>query len=660
MASTSSNDFQYVPLESPERQFRLLSVLPSPDGNQARYRLDTYILGGSRTPHFYAISYEWGPEHPLHEIIIDDKVFKIRSNLKDCLERFGSGYEGFRQVWIDAICIDQNNKPERNEQVKIMGQIYSSAMLVLAWFGKQAPANGTLTEAVSCLQDWQASQECRTLLEHGKTLGYQATRPQRATPPALLSLAEPYGSMWRCLMDLCQRTYWTRLWIVQELVKAKELLLMWGDEQISWNVLSAAFHTIQLNNLYIRTSEARFAPWDVIARSAPFQVWHQRDGTKPERTLLELMETYHSSDCSVPHDKAYALTGISTDAHLLQVDYDKSLPDLYVNLMEIVPDRSQHARYSHLVLRALGLDSQQLLTGAGMAVLKGQSVDCIAHRVGRVEATKAIGINVPSINVETEVLELLLMASALLSNTLIESITKWAQATQEALQQYLHGDYQEIVFFWLSSNQLGAALSPIPIGHAVYRLPGIDKPEQSLYIRVDNGEHPDEDDRGSRTGFESPLLSSPTHSQSTFFSEPETELASRVWVSSVAVPGGIESEPASDPSTSIPILLTDLVVLDKLLEVDLEAVAEDAKDSVPEMRKERRHTRSDAPRRRSTRDSASISDFIDQVMSPESHRLVKSSTWPTHTAGQPFIDALSRDLRDKLFASEGSSLNSPD
>ena len=353
--------FQHEPLESPERQIRLLSVLPSSYDGQVRYELKTHILGGHKTPHFYAISYEWGPEHPLHEIIIDDKIFLIRENLKDCLERFDSAYEGFyRPVWIDAVCIDQNNKPERNAQVKNMGNIYSSAMLVLAWFGKQAPLNGTLTEAVSCLQDWQASQEYRDFLEHCKRQSHQAARTQRAPPPALLSLAEPYGPVWSCLTNLCQRTYWTRLWIVQELVKAKELLLMWGDEQIPWNVLSSAFHTIQLNSLCIRTSDARFAPWDVIGLSAPFQIWLQRDGTRPERTLLELMETYQRSECSVPHDKAYALTGISTDPHLLPVDYHESLPDLYVNLMKLVPDRSQCPRYSHLILRALSLDPQQL------------------------------------------------------------------------------------------------------------------------------------------------------------------------------------------------------------------------------------------------------------------------------------------------------------
>jgi hypothetical protein len=253
--------------------------------------LKTHILGGSKTPHFYAISYEWGHAQPLHEIIIDDMKFLIRSNLKDCLQRFEHTYEGFhRPVWIDAICIDQTNMAERNAQVKIMGAIYSSAMLVIAWFGKHAPANGALTTSVCCLQDWQASEEYRSLSSVARRP--TSSSSQQTAQPQLLSLAEPYGQMWSVLRQLCDLTYWSRLWIVQELVKAPELLLMWGDEQIAWNVLSTAFRTIQLNKLRIRTSQARFAPWDAIETTIPYQVWLQRDGARQELSLLELMEAY--------------------------------------------------------------------------------------------------------------------------------------------------------------------------------------------------------------------------------------------------------------------------------------------------------------------------------------------------------------------------------
>ena len=152
-------------------------------------------------------------------------------------------------------------------------------------------------------------------------------------------------------------------------------------------------------------------------------------------------------------------------------------------------------------------------------------------------------------------------------------------------------------------------------------------------------------------------MSSPTQSSSTFFSEPGTELASRVWVSDVVLS---KCDPKADQWFPIQIPLADLVLLDKLLDIDLEGAEKDGADSVPELRRERRSTRSDGPRRRNTQDSASISDVIDQAMRRPSGGLVKSPTWPTHTAGQTYIDALSRDLRSKLFTSSDTSLNLPD
>jgi hypothetical protein len=38
-----------------------------------------------------------------------------------------------KYFWIDAICIDQNDKNDKNKQVPLMGDIYSSAIQVIAW-----------------------------------------------------------------------------------------------------------------------------------------------------------------------------------------------------------------------------------------------------------------------------------------------------------------------------------------------------------------------------------------------------------------------------------------------------------------------------------------------------------------------------------------------
>jgi hypothetical protein len=516
-----------------------------------------------------------------------------------------------------------------------------------------------LTKTEICLREWKDSEGYSELIVHDSEQQHRPSPSRLRSMPQLMSLADPYGPMWDCLRQLCEKTYWTRLWIVQELVKAKELLLVWGDEQVSWAHLSAAFRTIELNNELIRTSESRFAPWDVVKLSIPYQVWLQRDGPQQKRPLLDLMETYRASGCSELRDKAYALTGISSDSHLLPIDYATSLPDLYVNLMRLVQDEDQCAKYSHLILRSLGLDPIDLLS-TSVTSLRGHKVKTRAIHLGKVEFAKTLSIQLLPVNIEMELYELMLHASAQLGPAHIDGIIQWGQDTHQALRQRFQNEYTDIYFFWSSSGQLGAALAPVPIDHAIYRLPGITGQGSELFLRVDDTDQDSEDPGSARSPLDSPVLSSPSQSSSTFFSETIADVATRVWVSNVGTPSIPDgAQPTAMRSIEVPLI--DLVAADRLLAVELKAPLGATVMPI----RERRGTKSDGARRRSTKESASITEVIDSIMGRtkdgSASKLQKSSTWPTPNVSHVFVDALSRQLRDALFRTDrSSSLGIPD
>jgi hypothetical protein len=54
-----------------------------------------------------------------------------------CLRKRANG----RRYWIDAICINQADIPERNQQVRIMPHIYFRAHTVVVWLGRYAKIN---------------------------------------------------------------------------------------------------------------------------------------------------------------------------------------------------------------------------------------------------------------------------------------------------------------------------------------------------------------------------------------------------------------------------------------------------------------------------------------------------------------------------------------
>jgi hypothetical protein len=84
---------------------------------------------------YEAISYVWGKdEKKSREIFLNGLPFPVSSVVQDILEGHSSSFKT-RFLWIDSICIDQINKKERSEQVRLMRDIYHGAERVVVWLG---------------------------------------------------------------------------------------------------------------------------------------------------------------------------------------------------------------------------------------------------------------------------------------------------------------------------------------------------------------------------------------------------------------------------------------------------------------------------------------------------------------------------------------------
>lgn len=179
---------------------------------------------------YRALSYAWGPPGKGNSILVDGKLFEVRTNLWDflneaCTRGVASLKSALRQdgqrdfLWIDAICIDQSQVEERNHQVAMMGDIYSKARSVLVWLGPSTAAIAGLLQNM-----------------HG------------------LTVDEYYKLAWETEMDdqemrviqsgleeLCGMEYWERLWVVQEYLLARNVDIWCGmdsvdPEKIKWLV----------------------------------------------------------------------------------------------------------------------------------------------------------------------------------------------------------------------------------------------------------------------------------------------------------------------------------------------------------------------------------------------------------------------------------------
>lgn len=141
--------YKYSPLKpatGPDGEFRLLTILPGPEGGNIRCTLEHVSL--TSPPRYEALSYTWGdPKGYLCEvpakgnpkrhytIRIDGHHARVTYNLHSAIQELRHRISP-RVVWVDAIYIDQKNNAERSEQVQLMAKIYSQASRVLVWLGE--------------------------------------------------------------------------------------------------------------------------------------------------------------------------------------------------------------------------------------------------------------------------------------------------------------------------------------------------------------------------------------------------------------------------------------------------------------------------------------------------------------------------------------------
>jgi hypothetical protein len=120
----------YSPL-SDSNEIRLLDLQPRRPGEGIK--CITRHVKLSEKPQYEALSYMWGPkEH--RQIEIDGAIVEVRHDLWDALLELRP-QKDTRTLWIDAICINQDDISERNHQVTQMGTMYKNAVRCVAWLG---------------------------------------------------------------------------------------------------------------------------------------------------------------------------------------------------------------------------------------------------------------------------------------------------------------------------------------------------------------------------------------------------------------------------------------------------------------------------------------------------------------------------------------------
>ena len=195
---------------------------------------------------FVALSYVWGDPSVKREIFIGKTSVLVTDNLEAALRQLRNHsriQEGFR-IWIDALCINQADADERAVQVSRMKDIYAKAWRVIVWLGPEAKNSNLAMMAIRFLSIRSQEKEPLHGIYH-KVEFYiiRMTWFQWKHEHTNLRMRK---TILRAIYHLLTRSYWRRLWIIQEVaLAARQSPVLCGDSCILLEDLHNALEVIQ-------------------------------------------------------------------------------------------------------------------------------------------------------------------------------------------------------------------------------------------------------------------------------------------------------------------------------------------------------------------------------------------------------------------------------
>lgn len=298
----------YSRLQSAD-EIRLLYLHPRSADKKITFNLKHAKL--SEMPQYEALSYTWGSPGGDYMMTLDDSIIRTRENLWLALGHLQLANKP-RVLWVDAICINQQDTKERNHQVTQMGQIYQQANRVIAWLGpsdkSSAVAIGTIAET--------ADRFFIERYEGISMLNLQISNDFPCSP-----LAEMDEKLRACLAieDFClEKDYWSRLWIIQELVLATEIRIQCGDDQLEWSKFAYLLGRMDRDRHGV--SVILKPTTEKIRRSIPARLVRQRIDRQrgprgrwqlDESRLYDLCLRFVEAKCEDHRDKIFGLLGIA-------------------------------------------------------------------------------------------------------------------------------------------------------------------------------------------------------------------------------------------------------------------------------------------------------------------------------------------------------------
>lgn len=323
--------FKYSSLESVSRpgpRIRLLKIFPS-TSKKTYYKLAKVYF--DNLPPYKAISYAWGDPANSRYVLIKTNYqregwLKVPLSLHAALETLRDETKDVL-VWADSVCIDQQNTREKSQQLSRIPQIYAKAEQVVVWLGVET----------------DDSQHAQTLMRDVAHAGVPLNPD--------LDL--------RSVVSLFDREYWSRLWVVQEILHASDIVVRCGHSWLAWDDYKQASRLFQSEKVSLAkiptlvggrsdstrliTSQHRLSPLQILLYHGPASILHMEKARDlytddPFFYLLHVLRLGRTKLASDPKDRVYGILGILPEnvRERLKVDYQLPVKQIYIDIVDVL------------------------------------------------------------------------------------------------------------------------------------------------------------------------------------------------------------------------------------------------------------------------------------------------------------------------------------
>ncbi|KAF2967031.1 hypothetical protein GQX73_g6557 [Xylaria multiplex] len=319
--------FKFLPIDSSKGQIRLLNIAPGRAGEVIRCSYQ--IASVHENVPYETLSYVWGEMEGNQTIVVEGTEVELTDNLFDAVTRIRHETEA-RLLWVDALCINQEDGAEKTAQVDMMHKIYSDCVQCNMWMGNIDTAALAATEP-------EALAAAKGALDAIELLA--GVDPKYRLPSSLATKAQQAqaGKAMKLLMD---SPWWGRIWTVQEATSPKNATVLWGPLSIPWSFMKSAAEKLIWAKY---PPPERLYVYDIVDSygffTAPILglIWASEWAVQPDPPL-EMLWRFRYRKSTDPRDKVYVILNLVAEGtyplpSVRTSDYSLSAPVLYRRVM---------------------------------------------------------------------------------------------------------------------------------------------------------------------------------------------------------------------------------------------------------------------------------------------------------------------------------------